>query len=297
MTQTPTGPDGVLDWVGMNDIALPICFDAGNGDLQRSGARVCAFVDLVSAERRGIHMSRLYLLVDEHLGGRPINVPGLQHLLEAFLRSHQGLSQRARISIRFEHFVRRTALCSINSGWRAYPVLIEASLDERGFRWELGTDVLYSSTCPASAALSRQLIQQKFASEFDATEPLDHAAVLAWLGTEEGIAATPHAQRSTARIRARFVAGAPLNLIALLDRVEQSLGTPVQTAVKREDERAFARANSRNLMFCEDAARRIRHSLETDETIVDFSVSIEHHESLHPHDAAAYASKQGCKSL
>jgi GTP cyclohydrolase I len=202
------------------------------------------------------------------------------------------MSDSARISIRFEHFVRRNALCSNNSGWRVYPVLIEASLDRHGFNWELGTEVLYSSTCPASAALSRQLIQQKFAGEFDDTGPLDFAVVLAWLGTEEGIAATPHAQRSTARIRARFVEGAPFNLVALLDRIEQSLGTPVQTAVKREDERAFARANSCNLMFCEDAARRIQHSLDADESIVDFSVSVEHHESLHPHDAVAFARKQ-----
>ena len=37
--------------------------------------------------------------------------------------------------------------------------------------------------------------------------------------------------------------------------MEAALGTPVQTAVKREDEQAFARLNGRNLMFCEDAPR------------------------------------------
>jgi GTP cyclohydrolase I len=187
--------------------------------------------------------------------------------------------------------VRRPALRSSNSGWRAYPVSIEASLCEGGFRLELGTEVVYSSTCPASAALSRQLIQEQFAKDFDGGNRLDHAAVLAWLGSEKGIVATPHAQRSVARLLVRFNEGVPLNLIGLLDRVEQALGTPVQTAVKREDEQAFALANGGNLMFCEDAARRIQYALDSDESIADFHVRLEHQESLHPHDAVAYASK------
>jgi GTP cyclohydrolase I len=151
--------------------------------------------------------------------------------------------------------------------------------------------VLYSSTCPASAALARQLIQEQFARDFDAAQPVDHAAVLAWLGSERGISATPHAQRSVARLLVRYQPGAPLDLVGLLDRVEQALGTPVQTAVKREDEQAFALANGGNLMFCEDAARRIQRALAGDERLADFHVRVEHQESLHPHDAVAYASK------
>jgi GTP cyclohydrolase I len=139
--------------------------------------------------------------------------------------------------------------------------------------------------------LSRQLIQEQFAKDFDAGKPAEHAAVLAWLGSEQGIVATPHAQRSIAQLKVRFAADAPLNLIRLLDEVEQSLGTPVQTAVKREDEQAFARANGGNLMFCEDAARRIQRALDADAGIADFHVRVEHQESLHPHNAVAYASK------
>jgi GTP cyclohydrolase I len=139
--------------------------------------------------------------------------------------------------------------------------------------------------------LSRQLIQDQFAKDFDAGQPLEHAAVLAWLGSEKGIVATPHAQRSVARLLVRFTEGSPLNLIGLLERVEQALGTPVQTAVKREDEQAFALANGGNLMFCEDAARRIQRVLDADDGIADFHVRLEHQESLHAHDAVAYASK------
>jgi GTP cyclohydrolase I len=282
---------GTLDWVGMDGIEMPVCFNAGDGDVQRSSARVGAFVNLVRTDQRGIHMSRLYLLLDEYLGAKAIDAAMLENLLRAFLASHADLADRARVSIRFDQLVRRPALRSANSGWRAYPVSIAASLDADGFHLELGTEVVYSSTCPASAALSRQLIQEQFARDFTATAPVDHAAALAWLGSEKGIVATPHAQRSIARLKLRFVDNAPLNLIALLDRVELALGTPVQTAVKREDEQAFALANGSNLMFCEDAARRIQRALDADDRIADFHIRIEHLESLHPHDAVAYASK------
>lgn len=280
-----------LDWVGMDGIEMSVRFDAGDGDVQRSSAKVGAFVNLTHQDRRGIHMSRLYLLLDEYLSTRTISASMLGYLLRAFLESHKDLADRARISIRFDQLIRRPALRSENSGWRAYPVAIEASLCDDGFRLDLGTDVVYSSTCPASAALSRQLIQEQFSKDFEATKPLDHAAVLTWLGSEKGIVATPHAQRSVAQLRVRYVDGAPLNLIALLDRVESSLGTPVQTAVKRIDEQAFALANGSNLMFCEDAARRIQSALDADDSIADFQVRLEHQESLHPHDAVAHVSK------
>ena len=279
--------DSAIDWVGMQGIEMPILFDAGDGDLQRCRARVDAFVNLVRADRRGIHMSRLYLLANQRLGEEPVDAGTLESLLRAFLRSHHGLADRARIRIHFEYLVRRKALRSHHHGWRAYPVSLDAVLIGDAFHLEIGTQVVYSSTCPASAALSRQLVQQQFAADFPPGEPMDHAAVFAWLGSERGIVATPHAQRSLAQVRVRFVPDVPLDVASLLDRVEGSLRTAVQTAVKREDEQAFALANGENPMFCEDAARRIRRALDGDHNIAAFHVRVEHQESLHPHDAVA----------
>jgi len=280
-----------LDWVGMANMQMPVLFDAGDGNVQRSSAKVDVFVNLARPDQRGIHMSRLYLLVDDYLGNRSIDAAMLASLLHALLDSHRDMADRVRIAIRFEQLIRRRALRSGNSGWRAYPLSIQACLDAEGLRIEVGTEVVYSSTCPASAALSRQLIQQQFAGDFQPGMPLEPTAVLAWLGSEAGIVATPHAQRSIARLRVRYAPHAPLNIIALLDRIETALGTPVQTAVKREDEQAFARANGSNLMFCEDAARRIYRALDADETLTGFNVQVEHLESLHPHDAVACISK------
>lgn len=54
----------------------------------------------------------------------------------------------------------------------------------------------------------------------------------------------------------------------------------------RADEQAFALLNGRNPMFVEDAARRIEAALSR---YADPSVHIRHLESLHAHDAVAWA--------
>jgi GTP cyclohydrolase I len=73
--------------------------------------------------------------------------------------------------------------------------------------------------------------------------------------------------------------------------VENSLQTPVQATVKREDEQAFALLNGRNLMFCEDAGRRIQTALNTDDRVLDFWARCTHFESLHPHNAVSVITK------
>jgi GTP cyclohydrolase I len=92
-------------------------------------------------------------------------------------------------------------------------------------------------------------------------------------------------------VRVRLQPGFDFPILDLINAVEGALKTPVQTAVKRADEQAFARLNGQNLMFCEDAARRVQQALDGDERIADFWVRASHLESLHPHDAVAVASK------
>lgn len=282
---------GALDWVGMDGIEMPVLLAGADGHAQRASARVAAFVNLHRADARGIHMSRLYLHLDRHLSGEPLTPSSLRRVLREFLDSHDGLSDCARVSVRFDHLVRRAALASAHSGWRSYPIEISARMDEGGFEVELSLDVQYSSTCPASAALARQLIQDRFTADFAEGDAVARDAVLAWLGSEQGIVATPHSQRSTATVRVKLAAGFDFPITEIIDLVEDALQTPVQTAVKREDEQAFALRNGQNLMFCEDAARRMRHALDADERIADFWLRASHHESLHPHDAVAVATK------
>ena len=282
---------GRLDRVGMDEIQMPVLMAQADGTVQRLSARVGAFVDLDNAEARGIHMSRLYLQLDRHLSSETLTPCTLRRVLRDFLDSHANLSTRAEVRIRFDHLLRRAALASSHSGWRAYPVEIGATLDGSEFTAELSVSVQYSSTCPASAALARQLIQERFTTDFADRRTIDRDEVLAWLGSEQGIVATPHSQRSTADVRVKLAPGFDFPITEIIDLVEDALQTPVQTAVKREDEQAFALANGQNLMFCEDAARRMQRALDADERIADFVLRATHHESLHPHDAVAEVAK------
>jgi GTP cyclohydrolase I len=276
----------------MDRIAIPVRIHDADGQSVQVAADVDVAVDLRDGQARGIHMSRLYLHVDRALGAEPLSPCSLRRLLKDFLDSHAGLSDRAMIALRFDYLVRRPALVSANTGWKAYPVTVRAQLDRGVFTLELGVSLAYSSTCPCSAALARQLVQEDFAARFADGEALDRDAVLAWLGTEQGIAATPHSQRSRAEVRARLAPSfANLPVLDIIDAIEAALQTPVQTAVKREDEQAFARLNGRNLMFCEDAARRMQSALDADERIADFWLRASHYESLHLHDAVAVAVK------
>lgn len=290
-SEAQPGLAGALDWVGMDAVEMPVLLGGAAEQVQRVSARVSAFVNLDRADARGIHMSRLYVHLDRHLSMEPLTPASLRRLLRDLLDSHTGLSDLALVRVRFEHLVRRAALASGHSGWRSYPVEITARMDGTQFALELGVEVQYSSTCPASAALARQLIQERFADDFAAGKPLERDALLAWLGSTDGIVATPHSQRSAAKVRAKLAPGFDFPITDIIDLVEQALQTPVQTAVKREDEQAFALANGQNLMFCEDAARRIRRALDGDERIADFWLRAAHYESLHPHDAVAIATK------
>lgn len=270
-----------LSWVGMREIAIPLLLEG-----QRLAARAHAGVSLDQADARGIHMSRLYLAL-QVLEHEPLTPAVLQRLLQQFLSSHQGLSQRAYLELEIDWLLRRPALLSPLQGWKHYPLQVRAQRDEQGFHVELQVQIAYSSTCPCSAALARQLIQEQFAADF-AEQPLQAEAVRQWLGSSQGILATPHSQRSQAQVAVQLqMPQDELPARRLLEACEAALGTAVQTAVKRADEQAFALANGQNLMFCEDAARRLHGCLLDQPGLSGFQVRVVHAESLHAHDAVA----------
>ncbi len=280
---------GQLQWVGMSDIEMPLSLSA-DIEVPATVARVRAEVSLDDEVTKGIHMSRLYLACDQLFSSNSVDYDQLQNLTLNFLESHKDISQNALIEVEAEALLRRPALVSNNSGWRSYPIKLSVvQCKKTGLSKYLSFQVTYSSTCPCSAALARQLIQENFKQNFD-QENMDYEAVVAWLGSEQGINATPHSQRSSAVIKIKLSNDQiQVPLRKMIDLVENSLQTAVQAAVKRADEQAFALRNGQNLMFCEDAARRIKQTLSKEPAVTQFHLRVTHHESLHPHDATAEA--------
>lgn len=276
-----------IDWVGMGSIELPILLKQEDG-VYRIPARVDAKVSLDKKPSRGIHMSRLYLITQDVLTKNEMSLGLLGTATDEFLKTHEDLSTQAQVQVNFEAPLVRKALKSANQAWRSYPVVL-SSFNENGVKkYFVEVIVTYSSTCPASAALSRQLIQDNFKQQFS-NENVDFDVIHSWLGTTQGIVATPHAQRSFARVKAEV--GATFNYGDLIDVIEEALQTAVQGAVKREDEQEFALRNGQNLMFCEDAARRVKEALDKKGEILDYVAEFSHVESLHPHNAVSHISK------
>ncbi|ATZ72764.1 GTP cyclohydrolase I FolE2 [Idiomarina sp. X4] len=290
--QTQAQTEGTLDWVGMSNIEVPLMVAAAGASERPVAAKVEAFVNLKDPKTKGIHMSRLYLLLDELSTNGELSHESLKQLLNDFIESHKDISNQAFIKFDFDYHLRRKSLISKKQGWKAYPVSLTGRYDAGTLNLELSVDVPYSSTCPCSAALARQLIQDAFSEKFAGQETVDAATMHEWLGSTEGIVATPHSQRSVAEVKVQLSENVTdFPIVELIDAVEDALKTPVQAAVKREDEQEFARLNGQNLMFCEDASRRLQHKLNQMQNFRDFWLRVNHYESLHAHDAVSVTTK------
>ncbi|EPF73908.1 GTP cyclohydrolase FolE2 [Acinetobacter rudis] len=282
---TPPYP---LNWVGMENITLPIYIQN-----IRYISQANAYVSLDDPQAKGIHMSRLYTRLLDICKIEDLTLDHIQQVLQDFLTSHQGLSSHAKIELQGNFHLEQPALISDLSGWKSYPFHLSAELKAQQFKASFAIEIGYSSTCPCSAALARDLIQKRFedAVSLGKLKLNDVNQISTWLGTTDAIVATPHSQRSTAQLK--FNLSPSMKSIPIqqfIQHAERALATPVQTAVKRVDEQAFALANGQNLMFCEDALRRLYHAFIDYPEITAFDFKVIHAESLHAHDAVAQGS-------
>lgn len=274
-----------LKFVGMSHIQMPVQVNS-----QILSSQVSAFVNLMPGTSRGIHMSRLYNLLSQKLSSEKLSWTLMQKIAEEFVSSQEGISSHARLHIHLQWPMSRQALKSDLKGWRLYPVEMEVISTPQGPQFKLAVEVLYSSTCPASTALSRELWKESFQENFQ-SQSLSADSVMSWMDSFNGMPATPHAQRSRARVMVSFVPPADFGPEELVNGLETVLATPVQTAVKRVDEQEFARLNGENTMFCEDAARRVQNWLDSLSFIQSYQGYFEHQESLHAHNAVAEIEK------
>ncbi len=277
-----------IDWVGMSAVEGSLKIDN-----QSVPTQIDVYVSLADEKSKGIHMSRLYLAVADELKSENLDQKVLSDLLVRLIEEQQGISDKASLSLNFDLSMMRKALVSQTQGERHYPVKVKAMAVKNGagdysFDFEIGIKVLYSSTCPCSAALSRQLIEAKWKDFSEGQKNVSVEDVSTWLRQESSMVATPHAQRSEAHVKfltREFNSSLIKDFIVKLE--EGVLKTPVQTAVKREDEQEFARLNGTNLMFCEDAARRVANWLDDEALVSGYWARMEHRESLHAHNAVS----------
>jgi len=254
------GARAQIQHVGISNFRLPIRYRTReNGDLTLETS-VTGTVSL-EAEKKGINMSRImrtfYRQAEE-----TFSFDVIAATLDAYKSDLDSFD--ARIMMRFSFPMKVESLRSGLSGYQYYDMALEV-VDTAGQRKRfVHLDYVYSSTCPCSLELS------------------EHAR------RSRGQLATPHSQRSVARISVELAEDAPVLWFEdLVDLCRAAVPTETQVMVKREDEQAFAELNAANPIFVEDAARLFCAGLLADARVGDFRVVASHQESLHSHDAVS----------
>jgi len=249
-----------IQHVGISNFRLPIRYRTrDNGDLTLETG-VTGTVSL-EAGKKGINMSRIMRSFYPH-AEETFSFEVIQAALEDY-KADLG-SFDARIQMRFRFPARMRSLRSGLEGYQYYDIALEV-VDRMGaMKKIIHLDYVYSSTCPCSLELSEHARQFR------------------------GQLATPHSQRSVARISVELAADQPILWFEdLIDLCRGAVPTETQVMVKREDEQAFAELNAANPIFVEDAARLFCEALRADPRIGDFRVVASHQESLHSHDAVS----------
>ncbi|WP_170529009.1 GTP cyclohydrolase FolE2 [Ruegeria arenilitoris] len=249
-----------IQHVGISNFRLPIRFHSKNGPDLTLETSVTGTVSL-EAEKKGINMSRIMRSFYKH-AERTFSFEVMESALSDYLTDLDSFD--ARLQMRFSYPDRVKSLRSGLVGYQYYDIALEL-VEQGGVRQKImHLDYVYSSTCPCSLELS------------------EHARSV------RGQLATPHSQRSVARISVVVDCDADClwfeDLIALCRR---AVPTETQVMVKREDEQAFAELNAANPIFVEDAARLFCAELLADHHVGDFRVIASHQESLHSHDAVS----------
>ncbi|MCV2868136.1 GTP cyclohydrolase FolE2 [Defluviimonas sp. WL0002] len=253
------GAKAQIQHVGISNFRLPIRFHTRDGNDITLETSVTGTVSLIG-EKKGINMSRIMRSFYAH-AERTFSFSVLEAVLEDYKTDHDSVD--ARLMMRFSFPARVNSLRSGLSGWQYYDIALELMEREGARKRIIHLDYVYSSTCPCSLELSEHARQAR------------------------GQLATPHSQRSVARISAVEFGGKRLWYEDLIDLARAAVPTETQVMVKREDEQAFAELNAANPIFVEDAARSFAERLLADDRIGDFRIVASHQESLHSHDAVS----------
>ncbi|HBS49341.1 MAG TPA: GTP cyclohydrolase I FolE2, partial [Rhodobacteraceae bacterium] len=245
------GENRQIQHVGISNFRLPIKFHTrDNGDLTLETS-VTGTVSL-EADKKGINMSRIMRSFYAH-ADKTFSFEVMEAALDDYKADLESFD--ARIQMRFSFPMKVGSLRSGLAGYQYYDIALEL-VERAGERLKImHLDYVYSSTCPCSLELG------------------EHARAV------RGQLATPHSQRSVARISVLLDQDAQcLWFEDLIEACRRAVPTETQVMVKREDEQAFAELNAANPIFVEDAARLFCEQLRGDVRVGDFRVIASHQE-------------------
>ena len=238
-----------IDQVGIKGIKFPLAFADKDGVAQPTVALCNVYVALAE-DRKGTHMSRLVMLLEERAGAAPLSVAGLRAMLDDLVVRLD--APAGRIELVFPYFVRKIAPVSGIASTMDYEVRLAGELKDGRYTTTVAVAAPVMSLCPASKEIS------------------DYGA---------------HNQRSTVTITVRPTQSVFVH--ELLRIAEEEASCELYGILKRADEKYVTERAYDNPRFVEDLVRGVAARLSTDPRFDAFSVEAENFESIHNHSAYA----------
>ena len=248
-----------LDKVGVTGLYYPLRIrDKANG-IQNVTAKMDVLVGLHSRQR-GAHFSHLVSALNKYKS-KTFGMDNLVRLLREVRKKQDGEGMpfdSAYISISFKYFVEKTAPKSKLKSPVGYDCGFEISLNRPGYKCVI-VNVPVSTVCPCSKEISTK---------------------------------GAHNQRGivTIKVKQKLTDSRIIWIEDLISIAEESASGEVYTLLRRVDEKHVTEDMFSHPTFVEDVVRNAVIGLKKRVKDVEYLVSCENSESIHPHNAYAEVS-------
>lgn len=241
-----------IEKVGVKNVRYPVTVLDKNYTAQNTIGTVHMYADLPH-NYRGTHMSRFIEVFHRHY--HRIQMPTFLDMLEEVRRSLE--AQRAYAEVHFPYFMEKAAPVSGQLSLMEYECSYMGEVGEGHREFFVGVNVWVQTLCPCSKEIS------------------DRGA---------------HNQRGLVKVRLKL--GPFFWIEDLIQVVESAASSGLYTLLKREDERFVTEHAYDHPVFVEDLVRDVCLGIEQYRSFPWFSVEAENMESIHNHDAYAYAERR-----
>jgi GTP cyclohydrolase I len=249
-----------INQVGVSNVKVPFKLLSTNGGIYNLVGTVEMVTDLKD-DIKGISMGMLLRTLLNYLD-QPFKHDILEKVLQEFKVAVETDSKNSLIKFEFELPLYKTAPISGITFPQYYECAFIGKMNNNKFRFFQKFRIYYGSYCPCSASLCDDL-EQKGSTGF------------------------PHAQRSYCDILVEIKPENYIFIETIIELIEDVLKTSTCPILRRSDEQEYARIAAENLMFVEDAIRRISNCLNKEPLIYDWIVKCVHMESIHTSNAIA----------
>ncbi|MBS7265604.1 MAG: GTP cyclohydrolase FolE2 [Treponema sp.] len=238
-----------LQKVGVKGVKYPVVVLDKNAGEQHTTASVDLFVNLPH-NYKGTHMSRFIEVFHKYHSDI-----SMHHFLDMLEEIRTKLTaQKAFGRIEFPYFIEKKAPVTASTGIMQYKCSYEGEVSEDGERnFYVSIQVPVATLCPCSKAIS----------EYGA-----------------------HNQRGLVSVRLQY--SEFFWIEDVISTIENCASTPLYTLLKRKDEKYVTEHAYENPRFVEDVVREVYLGLKKS-GFKHFSVEAENDESIHNHNAYAFA--------